>query len=74
MTELTNRQKDVLNAIEFYVSDKGYSPSYRELSKMIGIASVSTMSGHLDKLKEKGYITFAPGRPRTIRIEKSISA
>ncbi|MCM3109833.1 transcriptional regulator [Lederbergia lenta] len=73
MAKPTKRQKDVMNAIEFYVSDKGYSPSCRELSKMIGTTSVLT-SGHLDKWKEKGYITFAPGIPRTIRMEKSISA
>lgn len=67
-SKMTKRQKDVLTAIEEYVEEKGYSPSYRELSEMLGINSASTISTHLEQLKRKGYVSFIPGQPRTISI------
>lgn len=67
---LTKRQKDIIIAIDTYVDEKGYPPSYRELTKMVGLKSASTVWEHLDNLKTKGYVSFIPGSPRTLTVLK----
>ena len=70
MPKLTDRQKDVFNVIKDYINDNGFSPSYRELAKLSGLKSSSTVLGHLRQLKKKGYINFIPRSPRTLTIKK----
>ncbi|MCJ8008135.1 winged helix-turn-helix transcriptional regulator [Lederbergia wuyishanensis] len=70
MPNITTKQKEVLNAIMNYIEKNGYSPAYRDLMDDLGLKSVSTISGHMDRLKEKGYISFMPGSPRTITVLK----
>lgn len=72
MRNLSKRQRDIITAIRTYVDEKGYPPTYRELSKMVGLKSVSTVSRHLDYLKEKGYVSFVPGIPRTLTVTGSV--
>ena len=35
---------------------QGYPPSVREIGEAVGLASSSTVHGHLSRLEEKGYI------------------
>ncbi len=72
MKRLSKRQRDIIVAIQRYVEGKGYPPTYRELSEMVGLKSVSTVSGHLDRLKVKGYVSFIPGAPRTLTVNGSV--
>ncbi len=73
MHKLSWRQKEIIIAIKEYVEDNGYPPSYRELRDLVGLKSVSTVSGHLDRLKAKGCVSFMPGLPRTLSINKKIT-
>lgn len=73
MRKLTTRQREVLQTLEKYVATNHYPPSYRELSALVGLASSSTISGLLNKLRENGYVSWEEGRPRTLRILKSAS-
>jgi len=66
--QLTQKQQNVLNAIETYISENGYPPSYSQLAKLVNLKSNSTISGYLVRLKEAGYITWDEGCPRTLRI------
>ncbi|OAK72703.1 hypothetical protein ABB05_07560 [Lederbergia galactosidilytica] len=70
---LSWRQKEIILAIKEYVEDNGYPPSYRELTNLVGLKSVSTLAGHLDRLKAKGYVSFMPGLPRTLSLNKEIN-
>jgi SOS-response transcriptional repressor LexA len=36
--------------------------------KIVNLKSSSTIKGHLDCLKAKGFITWEPGLPRTLKI------
>ncbi|ORO00550.1 repressor LexA, partial [Staphylococcus aureus] len=47
---------------------KGYPPSVREIGEAVGLASSSTVHGHLSRLEEKGYIRRDPTKPRAIEI------
>jgi repressor LexA len=61
--ELTDRQREVLDAIRRYVAEKGFPPSIRELGHMVGIKSLRGVTIHLDALERKGWIE----RERTSR-------
>lgn len=68
MTKLTKRQEDILNFIKDEVQKKGYPPSVREIGKAVGLASSSTVHGHLARLESKGLIRRDPTKPRAIEV------
>lgn len=50
------------------VRKKGYPPSVREIGEAVGLASSSTVHGHLARLESKGLIRRDPTKPRAIEI------
>ncbi|MFZ7647101.1 transcriptional repressor LexA [Staphylococcus saprophyticus] len=68
MRELTKRQNEIFEYIKQIVHAKGYPPSVREIGEAVGLASSSTVHGHLSRLEEKGYIRRDPTKPRAIEI------
>ncbi|WP_436853775.1 transcriptional repressor LexA [Staphylococcus caeli] len=68
MRELTKRQDEIFEYIKQTVHSKGYPPSVREIGEAVGLASSSTVHGHLSRLEEKGYIRRDPTKPRAIEI------
>ncbi|MFD1954787.1 transcriptional repressor LexA [Paenibacillus thailandensis] len=68
MSKLSNRQHAILDFIKNEVRDKGYPPSVREIGEAVGLASSSTVHGHLDRLEKKGLIRRDPTKPRAIEI------
>lgn len=68
MTKLSKRQIEILNFIKKEVQQKGYPPSVREIAAAVGLASSSTVHGHLERLESKGLIRRDPTKPRAIEI------
>ncbi|MFD2612143.1 transcriptional repressor LexA [Paenibacillus gansuensis] len=68
MSKISNRQMAILDFIKNEVRDKGYPPSVREIGEAVGLASSSTVHGHLDRLEKKGMIRRDPTKPRAIEI------
>lgn len=68
MKPLSKRQTLILNFIKSEVQKKGYPPSVREIGEAVGLASSSTVHGHLAKIEEAGYIRRDPTKPRAIEI------
>ncbi|MFC4777687.1 transcriptional repressor LexA [Paenibacillus sp. GCM10023252] len=68
MSKISNRQQTILEFIKNEVRDKGYPPSVREIGEAVGLASSSTVHGHLDRLEKKGLIRRDPTKPRAIEI------
>jgi repressor LexA len=68
MTDLTERQRQVLEFIDAEVRTRGYPPSVREIGEAVGLSSSSTVHAHLAALQEKGYLTRDPTKPRAIEI------
>ncbi len=66
--KLSNRQQDILDFIKVEVKQKGYPPSVREIGEAVGLASSSTVHGHLARLEKKGYIRRDPTKPRAIEV------
>ncbi|MCW4682993.1 transcriptional repressor LexA [Bacillus sp. FSL W8-0645] len=68
MTKLSKRQLDILTFIKEEVKSKGYPPSVREIGEAVGLASSSTVHGHLARLETKGLIRRDPTKPRAIEV------
>ena len=60
MKKISKRQQDILTFIKDEVKLKGYPPSVREIGEAVGLASSSTVHGHLARLESKGYIRRDP--------------
>lgn len=68
MTKISKRQQLILDFIKDEVRKKGYPPSVREIGEAVGLASSSTVHGHLARLESKGFIRRDPTKPRAIEI------
>lgn len=68
MSKVSERQEAILNFIKEEVRLKGYPPSVREIGLAVGLASSSTVHGHLERLEKKGLIRRDPTKPRAIEI------
>ena len=68
MYKISNRQLAILKFIRNEVHSKGYPPSVREIGEAVGLASSSTVHGHLDRLEKKGVIRRDKTKPRAIEL------
>jgi len=68
MAKLSKRQQAILDFIKHEVKTKGYPPSVREIGQAVGLASSSTVHGHLARLESKGLIRRDHTKPRAIEI------
>ncbi len=69
---LTKKQREVLEYIEGFIQEYGYTPSYREIAKGLGLSSPSTIHQHVQALCEKGVInTGNDGTARSIELVES---
>ncbi|MBX6353476.1 MAG: transcriptional repressor LexA [Thermoflavifilum sp.] len=66
MERLSRRQQAILDFIRESIRTRGYPPSVREIGDAVGLASSSTVHGHLARLEAKGYLRRDPTKPRAI--------
>ena len=64
---LTEKQQNVYESIMQYQRVNGYAPTIREICKMVGVASTSSVYAHLKILEDKGYIARKMDASRAIR-------
>ena len=67
-SNLTERQRGILNFIESETRDRGYPPSVREIGEAVGLTSTSTVHAHLASLQRLGYLRRDPTKPRAIEV------
>jgi len=67
-TEITKRQRDVLDFIKKYIADHGYPPAIREICKGVNLSSPATVFVHMKNLEQLGYIKTTSNKFRTIEI------
>jgi len=65
---LTKRQKQVLDCLVSFQNKKGYAPSYEELAKALGLASLATVHKHVLTLERKGFIRRGYNQSRSIEV------
>ncbi|HPP75773.1 MAG TPA: LexA family transcriptional regulator, partial [Armatimonadota bacterium] len=54
--KLTARQREVLEFVINFVSERGFPPSIREIGSAMQISSLRGVTVHLDALERKGWI------------------
>ena len=67
-SNLTERQRGILNFIEAETTQRGYPPSVREIGEAVGLTSTSTVHAHLASLQRLGYLRRDPTKPRAIEV------
>jgi repressor LexA len=65
---LTRRQKEVLDFIEGFVRENGYSPSYEEIAQGLKLASLATVHKHLSALETKHYVRRGFNQSRSVEV------
>ncbi len=72
---LSLKEKNVLEFLEEYMSEKGISPSYQEICDHFGFASFNSAQRYLKQLEQKGYLNLpGPNQKRAITILRSSSS
>ena len=66
--KITKKQQAVLNFLEDFTEENGYSPSYREIQTGLGLSSVSAVAEHIDNLVSKGVLKKVPGAARSLEV------
>ena len=66
--KLTKKQLALLNFLQDFNEENGYSPSYREIQAGLGLSSVSAVAEHIDNLVEKGVLKKVPGAARSLEV------
>ena len=65
---LTKRQRQLLDFLERFIAENGYSPSLEEICDGMGLSSQATVHVHLRNLEEKKMIRRQWNRSRSIEI------
>jgi repressor LexA len=65
---LTDRQTQVLQFIQDFQAEHGYPPTVREVAANFGFRSPRAAHDHMKALQRKGFISSAPGLPRTLAV------
>lgn len=66
MKKSEQRQRDILFFMKKTISEKGYSPTVREICHALGIKSTSTVHSDIKVLEEQGHVKKDPSKPRTV--------
>ncbi len=63
---VTRRQKEVVDFLESFVARNGYSPSFEEIARGLGLKSLATVHKHITNLEKKGLLDRVHNRSRSI--------
>ncbi|MBR2754042.1 hypothetical protein IKD82_02705 [Candidatus Saccharibacteria bacterium] len=66
--KITKKQQALLNYLQDFEEENGYSPSYREIQSGLGLSSVSAVAEHVDNLVAKGVLRKVPGAARSLEV------
>jgi repressor LexA len=67
-SDISDRQRQILDLIHETVQRRGYPPSVREIGEAVGLSSPSTVHSHLSALVEGGYLRRDATKPRAIEV------
>ena len=67
METLTPAQQELYDWLVNHINQNHYSPSIREMMRAMGLRSPAPIQGRLERLRDKGYVTWIEGKARTIK-------
>ena len=68
MPRTSNKQEEILQYIDQFVTENGYPPSVREIGAAVGLRSTASVSYHLNHLQAKGLVTYEAGKKRALSV------
>lgn len=70
-SSLTPQELEILDVVIGLGDRNGYQPTMREIQVHLGFASVSSVHGHLSRLRRLGAVTWLDDSPRTLVVTPS---
>ena len=70
----TKKQRELLNFIEAFINEHGYSPSYREIMSGLNYTSVATVALHVNSLIKRGHLLKRDGKARSLEVKSASSS
>lgn len=64
MPRTSNKAQMIVDYVNQFVRENGYSPSVREIGAAVGLRSTASVSYHLQALQEKGVLQSPGGKGR----------
>ena len=64
----TKKQKELLQYIELFITEHGYSPSYREIMRGLDYTSVATVALHVKSLISRGHLRKRDHSARSLEV------
>lgn len=68
LSDLSDRQRRILEVIRDAVVLRGYPPSIREIGDAAGLQSTSSVAYQLKELEKKGFLRRDPNKPRAVDV------
>jgi repressor LexA len=72
MTDLTPRQRQILEFIRSQIDESGMPPTRAEIATELGFKSANAAEEHLRALQRKGAIDLVPGMSRGIQLKDTM--
>ena len=69
-SDLTARQRRILDFISETVRDRGYPPTVREIGEAVGLTSSSSVHAQLATLERRGLLRKDPTKPRAMQLSE----
>ena len=68
MPKSSNKPQKILEFVNQFMQENGFAPSVREIGAAVGLKSTASVSYHLQRLQEQGYLLSAgeKGRKRAV--------
>ena len=63
---LTRRQRQVMELVVEFLRERGYSPSFQEIARGLGLNSVATVHKHISTLERKGFLKRGYNQSRSL--------
>jgi len=73
MIGLTRKQQQILDFILKWQRTDGTTPSFQEIAGQFGFRSLNSVTEHLRLLRQKGFLTNAPGKARSLRVTSPLA-
>lgn len=70
-SKITKKQKVLLDFIESFSENQGFSPSYREIAEALGYKSIATVAEHINNLVALDLIRKNDGAARSLEVIKA---
>ena len=67
----SKKQRELLSFIDQFISEHGYSPSYREIMNGCQYTSVATVSLHVNNLIKRGHLRKRDRSARSLEVVQS---